>query len=120
MYYLAGLAVLIAIALFIPEASEARMYNGTWTSADHTFVAHIKDDRISMDMHVDDVRGLYWQGSFKSTGNRITSKADRKVLANAAFGSEDKTKLFVYRAGRLHFPFRINGVTKVITLRNTP
>jgi hypothetical protein len=120
MYYLAGLfAVLIAIALFIPEASEARTYTGTWASADGTFVAKIKNDRISMNIHVDDVDGLYWKGSFKSTGSRITSKADRKVLANAIFGSEDSTKLFVYRTGRLHFPFSIQGVAKVISLRRT-
>jgi hypothetical protein len=120
MYYLAGLiAVLIAVTLCIPEASEARSFNGNWKSEDGSFVAHIQDGKISMDLHIDDTSGLYWLGSFKSKTNRITSKANTKVLANAAFGSEDKTKLFVYRAGRLHFPFRIQGVTKVISLRRS-
>jgi hypothetical protein len=118
MYYLAGLfAVIIAFALCLPEASEARSYSGTWVSADGTFVAHIRHNRISMDLLVDDAGGLYWEGSFKSKTNRIVSKANRKALANAIFGSEDRSKLFVYRGGRLHFPFRIQGETKVISLR---
>jgi hypothetical protein len=118
-YFIAVLAVLVCAALFVPEASEARMYNGTWQSSDGTFIAHIKDDKIVMDLRVDDISGLYWEGTFKSKTNRITSKANRKVLNEALFGSEDRTKLFVYRAGRLHFPFSIQGVTKIISLRRT-
>jgi len=118
-YFLAGFAVLIALALFIPEASEARNYNGTYQSTDGMFTAKIKDHKISMDLVTPEMSGLYWKGTFKSSGNRIVSKADRTVLSEAIFGSEDSTKLFVYRAGRLHFPFSVNGVTKVITLRRT-
>ncbi len=120
MHYLVGLfAVLVAVALFIPETSEARSYSGSYESNDGMFVAKIKDNQITMDLVTDDLTGLYWKGTFKSKTSRIVSKADRKALKNAAFGSEDTEKLFVYRAGRLHFPFRINGVTKVITLRRT-
>lgn len=120
MSYIAGLfAVLVAIALFIPETSEARSYSGSYESTDGMFVAKIKDNQISMDLVTEDLTGLYWKGSFKSSTSRIVSKADRKALKNAAFGSEDKEKLFVYRAGRLHFPFSINGQTRVITLRRT-
>lgn len=120
MYYLAGLAaVFFTLALCIPEASEARNYNGTYQSADGMFEAKIKDHKISMDLVTPELSGLYWKGTFKSTSNRILSKADRKTLKNAIFGSEDSTKLFIYRGGRLHFPFSVNGVTKVISLRRT-
>jgi hypothetical protein len=118
-YFLAGFAVLIALALFIPEASEARNYNGTYQSTDGMFTAKIKDHKISMDLVTPEMSGLYWKGTFKSTGNRIVSKADRKVLSEAIFGSEDSTKLFVYRSGRLHFHFSMLGVSRVISLRRT-
>jgi len=120
MSYIAGLfAVLVAIAIFIPETSEARSYNGSYESTDGMFVAKIKDNQISMDLVTPDMRGLYWKGSFKSKTNRIVSKADTKALEYAIFGSMDKEKLFVYRAGRLHFHFRMQDVSKVITLRRT-
>jgi hypothetical protein len=119
-YFIAGFAVLIALALCVPEASEARNYNGTWKSADGVVVAKIQDHKITVDLNFEDDPGwLYWKGTFKSTGNRILSKADTKALAPALFGSGDKTKLFVYRGGRLHFHMSMMEVSKVISLRRT-
>jgi hypothetical protein len=119
-YFIAGFAVLIALALCVPEASEARNYNGTWKSADGVVVAKIQDHKITVDLNFEDDPGwLYWKGTFKSTGNRILSKADTKALSPALFGSGDKTKLFVYRGGRLHFHMSMMEVSKVISLRRT-
>lgn len=116
----AVLVVLVAAALFMPEASEARSYNGTWKSSDGLFVAKIKQDKISIDLRTPDMSGLYWKGTFKM-GNRhtTTSRADTKALEYAIFGSSDRTKTFVEKNGALRFHFQMLDIDEVVSLRRS-
>ena len=119
--FVAVLAVLVVAALFIPESSQARSpYNGTWKSSDGMFLASIKDNTIRINLVVDDVTGLYWKGTFKKhKSEMVVSRADRKVLQYAAFGSSDPEKLFVVKQHEIRFAFRIEGVNNVISLRRS-
>ena len=116
----AVLATLLAVALFAPDGCEARSYSGAWKSSDGTFVASVKNNKITIDLHADDTTALYWKGTFKiGKGRTVTSKGDRKALDAAIFGSMDKTKVFVVKPHEIRFHFSIAGATRVVSLRRT-
>jgi hypothetical protein len=60
---------------------------------------------------------LFWVGTFPSTGSKIVSVADTKVLEAEILGSTDKTKEFTLKNGELKFNIGLNDVVKTITLK---
>lgn len=118
--FVAVFAVLFAMILFVPEASEARSFTGTWKDSSGMFVASVKKDQIVINLKADDMTALYWKGTFKpGKSNIIISKADTEALDASMFGSMDKTKRFVYRNQQLRFHFVIAGINRVVALRRT-
>ena len=114
--------IIFVVALFAAMltacgTAEARGYEGTWKSDDGTFVAQIKNKQIVINLHADGDTALYWKGTFGYGSPVIISKADTEALDGALFGSQDKTKQFVYRNHRLRFRMSMMGVTRTISLK---
>jgi len=112
------MTILMCILMFATNA-EAQVHEGTWkSSGDIHFVAHIKNNQIQMDLVTPDMSGLYWTGTWpKSHNNIFVSKANRGVLANAVFGSDQNTKAFSYSHRTLRFSFVMQGESRSITLK---
>jgi hypothetical protein len=112
-------SVLAAALLTGCGESQARSLDGSWKSSDGTFLAQVQNNRITINLHVEDTTGLYWRGTFTGKGREIKSYANRKALENAIFGSEDRTKTFVVKPHEIRFHFSINDVDKVVSLRRS-
>lgn len=121
MYALVIVVLALVVAACAPESTQAKSLDGTWKSSDGAFIATIKNNRISMDLHIEGITGLYWSGSFKYRGDRkVMSTANRRELKNAVFGSEDPRKLFVVaNKHEIRFPFMVNDVRRIISLRRS-
>ena len=64
---------------------------------------------------------IYWLGTFpgdKSTAKsfKTTSIGDSDAMERSLLGSQDKTKTFEYKDGRITFEFTIMGNTKTVIL----
>ena len=97
---------------------------GSWKFDDGNiqFAAEITANAIEMNLVANESEALYWAGTFQSKafdGKEIVSKADVDALSRSLFGSQDKTKDFVYDDGTIKFKFRMMGVTKTVTLEKS-
>lgn len=104
-----------------PAAPAAVVYDGTWTSVstegDPVFKATIAANTISVVWMMDaTTSGLYWQGTFPNTPDTIISVADRTALDASMVGSQDVTKTFTYKDGKLSYHFSALGIGKTIIL----
>lgn len=82
------------------------------------FTAVITDGEIQVDLKMEggdgdsDVYGIYWVGTFNTSNTSdtftVVSTADNKKLEKSVFGSQDDTKSFTYKNGKLSFGFSID------------
>lgn len=116
------LIALIALSLSACGGSSSTgpaSLNGTWKSDSPSFTAHISNNQIEIDMTGDGSSALYWKGTMPSSmanGAKTLSVADKQALDAALMGSGDDTKQFIYKDGKLQFPFRILGTTQTVEL----
>jgi hypothetical protein len=95
--------------------------NGTWKSDSPSMTAHISNDTIEIDFALQDGdHAMYWKGSAPasaSDGSTFVSKGDTQTMGNEALTSSSSTKRFVYKNGKLSFPFSILGTTRTVELK---
>ena len=100
---------------------------GTWKTSAKTpvqFEAIVTDSTITINMVQDDMKALYWQGTFNpklpnSEDTTITSTADTKALEGSVLASLDATKVFRFTKGeveQLSFDYGFMGVTQPVYL----
>lgn len=115
-------AVLVVLALSLSACggtSSTGSLNGTWKSDSPSMTAHISNNTIEIDMTGGDSSALYWKGTMPSStadGAELLSNGDTKAMDNSMLGSQDASKRFVYKDGKLTFTFGILGTTRTVEL----
>lgn len=84
-------------------------------------VASVKPGSIQIDMESRDSTSIYWLGTFDSDKNtaeefEVVSQGDTDAMTLSIFGSQDKTKSFVYKDGEISYKFTMAGTTSTIRL----
>lgn len=105
-------------------ASAPVSLDGTWTSDDPQMVAHISNDKILINLTLDEeTTGLYWKGSLdtsiienETVDAMLYSKGDTQAMEASLMGSQDSAKKFLYKDGKLSFKFTILGTTQTVHL----
>lgn len=114
------LAVLLATSLSAcGGASSDSSLTGTWKSDSPQMVAHISNNQIQIDMVADGSSALYWKGTLPSSvssGSTVISVGDTAAMEDSLLGSQYASKKFVYKDGKLTFPFSILGMTSTVKL----
>lgn len=109
------------------EPNETFSLDGEWKQTNINdpssyHVATIKDGTIEIlwASDEDDVKMLYWAGSFESPtkdeATTITSQADHEQNDSALLASSDDTKDFEYKNGVLSYEFTAMGVTMTVKM----
>ena len=110
-----------------PEPEEPFTLNGEWKQTNINdpssyHIATITDDAIEIlwASDDDDVKMLYWAGTFESPAKdetaTITSQADHEQTDSALLASMDDTKDFEYKSGVLSYEFSAMGVTMTVEM----
>lgn len=118
----AAFLIILAITLSACGSSSSNKpssLTGTWKSSDPPMVAHISHGKIEIDIVDEGDSSLYWKGTLDATaseGSKLVSKGDVKAMGESILGSQDATKEFVYKDGKLTYRFTIMGTTKIVKL----
>lgn len=91
---------------------------GTWTGDEPPMVAHIVNNKIQIDIVDEESASLYWVGTFDPSttdGNQV-SQGNTEAMDSALLGSQDSTKQFQYKDGKLSFKFSMMGTTRTVNL----
>lgn len=110
--------VLIMMFSACGESSSARSLTGTW-HGEPSMVAHISKGKIRIDFVEKNTKYLYWKGTFNTSitnGEKTISKGDTEAMDSSLLGSQDSTKKFLYKGGKLFFTFRIMGTSRTVRL----
>lgn len=102
------------------STSKSTTFNGVWTSSNPHMSADIFDETIEITIISDDVRGLYWKGTFpKSVSEDTTfvSNGDTKAMNISLLGSQDSKKKFTYSDNELSFELGMLGTIQTIHLK---
>lgn len=100
-------------------------FEGSWAMVNPepalNMTAMISNDTIEIIWDLDDLTALYWKGSFPTTDQlssieKIESVGDVPAMDASLLGSQNKTKTFTYKDGRLAFELTVMGTTRVIEL----
>lgn len=121
------LAVGIAVSLTMHFGSneESREdLNGQWEGVSndgYEFEAVIVEDYISIDLNINGIEGLYWDGELTlpreiRSGDPILSYPNIEKLEMSLYGSMSDRKTFVYEDGYILFDFQIMGTTREVAL----
>lgn len=90
-----------------------------WQEEDILFETEVADGEIKTFLTMDDLRALYWVGSFPTfgvDGEKIESEGYSDELDGSIFGSMDETKEFTFKDGKLYFEFGIVGTSTNVEL----
>ncbi len=95
---------------------------GSWSA--ESAVAEITKDKITIQILSEDgtEKFLYWVGDYKLPETlekefTFTSNADKEALSTSIMGSQDDTKEFTYKNGKISFEFQAMGMTKTIEMQ---
>lgn len=98
---------------------------GTWKGElnNANFVATITAGDISVNWQTEDTVALYWQGSFATPEDilstrpiQIISHGDKAAMQDSLLASRNEIKVFTYKEGKLSFELTVMGVTQTVRL----
>lgn len=104
------------------QAPEVVDLSGEWAEenpGESTQVATITADTITINWaQSDGTRAIYWVGTVETPGaeGAWTSTRDAEATKSALLASQDDTKAFTFKDGKLSYEVTAMGVTKPVTL----
>lgn len=117
---LAVAAIFVLVALTACGGVEQK-WDGEWKA--DGFAATVQGQNIEIHIVTKDkaTDALYWKGTFATASTtvkdeNVTSAADRAVMDKAIFASQDATKTFTVKDGKISFPMSMMGVKRTVEL----
>lgn len=115
----AFIALFFVASLASCSTSPSEPWDGEWKA--DGFSAVVKDKTIAINIVMPDSESVYWVGTFEPASDtvkdgNVESIADRVVLDKSLLGSQDASKAFVSKHGKLVFNISMMGVKRTVEL----
>ena len=97
----------------------AKTWEGSWTA--DGFVGNVQGQDIEVHIVNSGSDTLYWKGTFDTESpnikdGEIVSHADQGALSASLLGSQDATKTFTVKNGKISFVIQMMGVKRTVEL----
>jgi hypothetical protein len=112
-------AMIFAATVAACGGAPSQPWDGTWKA--DGYVATVQNQTIEVHIVNDKTDALFWKGTFKPSSDivsneEIASSADKAALQKALLGSQDDTKTFSSKDGKLTFNISMMGVKRTVEL----